>query len=543
MLVNLKHANELRSQEQTIKARVELYSYSTLAQTDTLVELCNCGETLSDFTVEKTGEQKYFGFGVCQKINATLIDIHNSINMANVSQLEAAFGVDDDFIYPFPRFYIQEIERDEVFNTIKITAYDALYKAANHTVSELKLLYPYNLKNYAGAIGAVLGLPVVIDDNAAEAFELEYTADFNVNFEGSETLRAALDALAEVTQTIYYIDNNWNLRFKRLEMSPEIATYIYKSDYFELTDNGTHTLAAIGHTTELGDNIVTDAGARNGDIQYFRDNPFLENRNDKEAIVSAGGAAMAGLSIDQFRCDWKGNYLLEIGDKVVIYKDDNTPISTYIIDDTITYDGALWQIISWAYGGSDAETAANTISLSDTLKKTEARVDKTTQEIALVAQESAANYTELKQTTSSIGMTVQTNSAVIDGLSSDMTGAKDKLAEVETNIANFKIEADEALLEFKTTIEKDGVTKVSGTGFSFSEDGLKINKTDSNISTTIDNDGMTVDQNGSELLVADNNGVSAKNLHATTYIYIGNNSRLEDYTIGGKQRTACFWYG
>ena len=40
--------------------------------------------------------------------------------------------------------------------------------------------------------------------------------------------------------------------------------------------------------------------------------------------------------------------------------------------------------------------------------------------------------------------------------------------------------------------------------------------------------------------MADNLGVKAEDLHATTYLIIGNNSRLEDYNTN---RTGCFWIG
>jgi hypothetical protein len=43
-----------------------------------------------------------------------------------------------------------------------------------------------------------------------------------------------------------------------------------------------------------------------------------------------------------------------------------------------------------------------------------------------------------------------------------------------------------------------------------------------------------------KLLTANKEGVVAKDLHATTYLIIGKNSRFEDF---GSDRTACFWIG
>ena len=60
------------------------------------------------------------------------------------------------------------------------------------------------------------------------------------------------------------------------------------------------------------------------------------------------------------------------------------------------------------------------------------------------------------------------------------------------------------------------------------------------MSTTITEDGMTVYKDEEAVLIADNEGVRAEDLHATTYLIIGTNSRFENY---GDNRTGCFWIG
>ena len=60
------------------------------------------------------------------------------------------------------------------------------------------------------------------------------------------------------------------------------------------------------------------------------------------------------------------------------------------------------------------------------------------------------------------------------------------------------------------------------------------------MTTQITEDGMTVFRDNTAILIANNVGVDAVNLHATTYLIIGNNSRFEDY---GENRTGCFWIG
>ena len=100
--------------------------------------------------------------------------------------------------------------------------------------------------------------------------------------------------------------------------------------------------------------------------------------------------------------------------------------------------------------------------------------------------------------------------------------------------------SDDVQLAISTELEK-GVDKVTtSTGFTFNDEGLTISKSDSEMSTNIDEDGMSIFKGSQEVLTANNAGVDAQNLHATTYLIIGTNSRFEDY---GSDRTGCFWIG
>ena len=91
----------------------------------------------------------------------------------------------------------------------------------------------------------------------------------------------------------------------------------------------------------------------------------------------------------------------------------------------------------------------------------------------------------------------------------------------------------------------DGVDKVTtSTGFTFDEAGLTISKTGSEMETNIDEDGMSVFRDNTEVLTADNQGVRALNLHAVTYLIVGEYSRFEDWeNASGEARTGCFWIG
>lgn len=421
MLINNTHLLELNSPNQNIKARVELYRGSTLEK------VCNCGDILSDFTVEKTGEGKYFGFGICQKLKTNLIDIDRELDITPDHTIEASFGVDSNFIYPFPNFYVYEAGRDEASNMLTVTAYDALYEATNHTVKELVLPASYSIRAFATACANLLGIPIVIDSRAAESFNLMF--ENGANFDGTESIRRALNAVAEATQTIYYMDNNWDLVFKRLDVEGAAAARIGKDQYIDLQNDGARVLSNITHTTELGDSVSSIVGeaTEDGVTQFIRDNPFWELREDIGALLDEAQAIVGGTAITQFECNWMGNYLLEIGDKIELITEDNNTIVSYIMDDTITFDSTLSQFTKWRYDENSSETAENPTTLGEALNKTFARVDKVNKRIDLIVSDVNGNnsrLTQLELTTDGMAATVTELQEGVETVTEDVGGLK-----------------------------------------------------------------------------------------------------------------------
>ena len=104
-----------------------------------------------------------------------------------------------------------------------------------------------------------------------------------------------------------------------------------------------------------------------------------------------------------------------------------------------------------------------------------------------------------------------------------------------------RVDATMTSEDIKFEISKElsnGVTTVkTATGFTFNEDGLTIDKSDSEMTTQITEDGMVITKNNETVLTAKNKGVQAKNLYSTTYLIVGN-SRFESYR---GNRTGCFY--
>ena len=555
MIVNDTHYTEIHSPYQKISGIVFIYNSDGTEYTR-----CTCADVLSDFTIERAGEGKFFGYGICQKLRVSLIDINRELDITKEHKIRVAFIVNNGYEYPFANyFYIDELERDEVSNLITITAYDALYKMATHTASEIDIDTGY-LNNMAIEIAEIYGLTTKIDDATYNAYHL-YIKN-KVNLDGTENLRDILNKIAEMTQTIYFINNRSQIYFRRLDKGAEPVYTIEKNRYYDLQCTGARTLANITSTTELGDNVSTIApdGLENGVTQFIRDNPFLELRDDVASILDSAQSAVGETVINEFECNWIGNYLLELGDKIELIKDDNSSVVSYILDDTISYDGTLSQFTRWTYDKNDTETASNPTTLGEALNKTVAKVDKVSQEITLTVT-NIERAVEAKVDKQGFNITVS------DTLKeNDIEGIKIKAKNYMFNEHGMTIAAQGGTGEQMHTlinegglyVYKDGQTELTANyagiiannltieneNFTLSKHELMYSADDEEIETRITGEGVVISKNGEDVFIADNTGVNATNLYATTYLMIGANSRFETYRDEyGNTRTACFWIG
>ena len=532
MLTNNNVLTALKSPVRKVEGRA--YVYNSEGSTE---QTLRHDDYLQEFTIERIGDNsKFFGYGICHKANIKLLYADKEINTSNKIELyfvdRSTGTASSTFIYPY--MDVTEVHRDENTNELSITCYDPLYKASKYKVSELELTAPYTIENFVSKCVVLLGLQGAVLINVAESsFSTSYTK--GANFEGTETIREALDAVAEATQTIYYIDRLNRLVFKRLDISGDALLTIEKSDYITLETKTNRRLSTIVHVTELDPDGIPKTTGETGSTQYVRNNPFWELRDDIETLVQNAINAAGGLTINQFECSWRGNYLLEVGDKIDIVTKDGNTVTSYVLDDTITYNGALSERTRWSYTESEGESKSNPTTLGEAVKQTYARVDKVNHEIELVASRTDATESEIaaiKTTTEGITASVENIQSSIDSTNGSL--------ETLTKKVEATVTAEDVKLQISTEMEK-GVDKVTTkTGFTFDDTGLTVDADDSEMKTTISEDGMKVYKNDEEVLTANHKGVNATNLHANTYLIIGTNSRIEDFD---SDRTAIFWIG
>lgn len=434
-------------------------------------------------------------------------------------------------------FTVDSIERDEKTNDLKVIAYDLLYQASAHTFQEVidQIGNNYSIKSVVVAIADILGFAGTVGVGGAS---IEFPE--GANYDGTETLREILDDAAEATGSIYFTTYDGKLGFRHLKTSAPLFT-IDKNNYFELSQKGTVVLQTICATNDLGDSVSASVEGGTGTAtQFIRNNGFLSLNDDITAILQVLiEKQVGGLGLAQVDCKWRGNFYTQPGDCLAFVGKDGISYLTCLLDDAITYNGGLSQKTSWNYESNQDENADNPISLGDIIKQTFAKVDKANQRIDLVASNVESNSKQISE------IQINTNeiAAQVQQVKQESANAYDSLSgdiNTLTQQVQAKMSAEDVEISITKALE-NGVSRVeTTTGFTFDEKGLTVAKSDSEMETLISEDGMTVFKNGQAMLTANNQGVDAVNLHASTYLIIGSNSRLEDYQ---GNRTGCFYIG
>lgn len=514
--------------------RVELLEGSTL------IDVFEHDGALISFTIDRTSDNnKFFGYGISQILTMKLRDKDRSIEVKKGQYLQAAYGIGTDYIYNCTMFIVDEVTRDEKTNELTIKALDPIYTASGYLVKDLTLPETFTLRVFAIACGTLLGMPVNFINIPDNLLDVEYTKE-NANFDGYETIRNALDNLAEMFGAIYYFCNNWQITFKRFDIEGEPVLEIDKSKYFELSAKTAVTLTNVMSVTELGENITTTSGIP-GETQYLRENAFLTLREDIATLLENILAAVQGLTIQKFSCKHRGDFRLEIADKIGLMTKDNQIVPAYFLTDSTTYNGGLVSETMWDYEANVNETESNPATLGEALKMTYAKVDKVNQEIELLAKRiDESDVGQLTEEVAGIKVTTDSISAHVSELEKNIDDVGAEIESVEQRV-DATLTSENLNILISNSLSTMGNTSVkTSTGFTFDADGLKIEKTNAATKTRITENGMKIyDVNDAEVLTVDNTGVNAKDLHASTFLSIGNRSRFENYGT----RTGCFWIG
>lgn len=553
--------NAMKASVRNADAKVELYNGSTKAATFLPTDY------IKSFEIQRTGNGKFFGSVVSQRLNLKLMP--NSYSISSGMYLYPYIGTESPVaLVPFSKFKITEINKDEETGGLSITAYDVINASEKLTIQPViqkfkneieagtRNLYNLNdvLNECAKEIGceSVEGYYTMSINGATTLLKrsiFAYTADNPINLDGTESIRDVLQWIADVGCLVMYIQNDGRLAYKRILQTNSAVKTITKDEYFNLDSKTSRRLVGLCKVTDLGDNIESKQ-SKTGTIFYIRNNPFLE-LVESTTVASYLDTLRTEIvpddstfTLTQFNCKWRGNPRLEFSDKVNLVDKDGNNFTSLIYDQTITYNGGLECEDKWEHASEDDESA-NSSTLGEVLNSTYARVNKVNQKVEIAAgniQGLEGQMSSWELTTDGIVQTVSDTQKKVEDLENDTTTA-DSLKAIETRMTTIEQNADK--IEFKVdNIQITGADKVTtSTGYTFDENGMTVSKSTSDISTTITEDGMRVKRAGEDVLVANNDGVDATNLHASTYLIIGTYSRFEDFDFNGEEYTGCFWIG
>ena len=420
------------------------------------------------------------------------------------------FGVkapwDADYSYiEYGTYLIKETKKDEDSQTISIECYDLMLQSMIPYDIALDYTQGVTVKDFLDAICDRLG------------WKKGYTTFHNCNvlideekYDKSDTFRDALDDIAEVAGGM-------------IGFVGDELTVIYPTNTGEVIDEENLKSLTIGKKYGPINSIVLSRAPQEDNI-YRQDadsitaNGMTEIRIENNQIVDTHREdfmdgicdALMGLSFELYELESFGIGYLSFGDFFAIKTTDGTEHKALMLCD----DLKITQGVSEESKLEEPEVTNTDYSAASetdkTLRKTILRVNKQDNQIeALVSK--------------------------VDTLEGGL-GEYVKKTEVTITPESVDIKISEAI---------EGIDSVkTSTGYTFDKDGLNIHKDGEAMHNTLNNEGMYVRRDNTDILVADGDGVNALNLTARQYLTIGENARLEDYNNGtGSRRTACFYTG
>ena len=370
-------------------------------------------------------------------------------------------------------------------------------------------------------------------------------------YDNSVTARTYIGHIAESAGCFASIGRDGKLYFRNIyqdevEMSIDLFSEYKWGEEFKISkvsyEDGTRSF-------KFGNDI-------NNNLWIDQDNVFVVDEEQIQNIYNN----VKELTINSFEGSSIIDPAIDIGDKIII---DGK---------TIVYQGEMIlagkfvaQINSKIQIKQKEETTVKKESQRSINRKVKGEIDQINGEITQLVSKTDGLTEELveqKLTTEGITnivsettkrlnndyLTAEQVNAGIEGTKEDINILKQKQASTELTIDGFQIQID--------TINNEGVNKVkTSMGYTFDDEGMKINKENADTGTIVDEAGFkVVDKTGykeTNLLYAgyvkeeDSNYpnyvgqtiVATSNIVIENYLVVGSNSRFEDYTnptLGGK---------
>ena len=428
---------------------------------------------------------KMFGAVVSYKSTIKLIDVKNVVQVNVGAKASPQIGINGELL-PMTPVYISSNTFDEVKGIRTLIGEDAIGFTDKYIWNDIKndLGDTFIIQDVFAAIASKIGTEFMITGELPNVNAVYTKATFNVN--GDETLRQILTAAAEATGAMVFINGNGKMEIKML--SNTIALAIDKNVQFDLSTEPSSSLSGIISINELNDMI--SVGNNSSYVSVISVNPFIDPTDDSsQGKLQNLFVKYQGNTFYPYKLKWRGNPALEIGDKIRLTLRDESVIDTWYLGEKVKYTGGMSAESSWEADESEKpEVGSQTIS--DTTRRTMAKVDKANQKITLLTEASGEQGQKISQlevsldgirtevsevsNTANGAMTKATTvEQTVDGISSTVTQVQSDLSAAEGNIAT----NTSSITQLSNEID----LKVSKTDYTGEEIVSKINLAPDNI--------------------------------------------------------------
>lgn len=428
------------------------------------------------------------------------------------AKIGARVGGGDYSYIDLGEYIVKECEYDVATKSTKCECYDKM----------LDSMIPYDITfTYPITVGAYLQgicdrfewvLATTTFGNSDKTIEEE-------KFDSSYTFRDVLDQIAQVAGGIIAFKTDGKLYV------------IYPTESGETIDESNLKSLTMGEKYGPVNSLVLARTPQEDNI-YAQDTESIEANGLCEVKIENNQI------MDSHRDDFIDNLLAQIkGTTYYTYDLESFGIGYLNLGDIFTIK-------------IENGTEYRAIMLNDDLKVTQGMTEKSS---LAKPEETETDYKAASKTDRLLNQTmlkVDKQEHKITALVTDTSNLQGYVAGMDEDVKVLKKSVEQTMTAdaIETLISKTvstGATEVTTTtGHKLDENGLHISKSTSDMTTTIDDDGMDVSSGTEKVLVADSMGVNALNLTARKYLIAGTYSRLEDYDNGtDSKRTGCFFIG
>lgn len=431
------------------------------------------------------------------------LDIDSNVDIPLGTILRYQFGVlvNNEYEYlNFGNYVVYSSEKQEDTRSYKIICYDKMLYSMK-TNENLEITYPISVRDYINALCTKLGLEFKNKDDIFANYNREITSELYVGLD--YTYRDIFDELAQVTASTICLDGDDKVEIRYIS-NESVDTFdeeFLKDVNVNFGDKYGKVNSIVLSRSAESDNIYLqdeESIAQNGLCELKIIDNQIMNFNDRADYLPDILKKLNGLEyyINDFAST--GITYLELCDRYSVQVGDNTYSCVMFNDEILVTQGLVENVYTELpeesetdYTKSDkTDKKINRVSLI--VNKQEQTIESTVAQINDIEE----NYTQLKQTSDDLTITVGNNTTSLEDLQEQTSNNTTVIGTMQGTIVEM-------------------TTK-------FTTKGLQIGKTGENINSTLDNNGLKVYNVSKLIAIFNKNGSGMNKLIVTGSIQFQN---------------------